>query len=117
MLYLIESDVVYDTVTHEREAVTKDGLYKALNLGIQIVGVRLENGALTVYDWRLINRQKLKALRGINIKVDRDGNLITVSANDKGSIVLGGCVRNINTSSKFRGRRFWRLWRLQDKYI
>ena len=65
MLYLIESDVVYDTVTHEREAVTKDDLYKALNLGIQIVGVRLENGALTVYDWRLINRQKLKALRGI----------------------------------------------------
>ena len=34
MLYLIESDVVYDTVTHEREAVTKDDLYKALNLGI-----------------------------------------------------------------------------------
>ena len=60
MLYLIESDVVYDTVTHEREAVIKDDLYKALNLGIQIVGVRLENGALTVYDWRLINRQKLR---------------------------------------------------------
>ena len=76
MLYLIESDVVYDTVTHEREAVTKDDLYKVLNLGIQIVGVRLENGALTVYDWRLINRQKLKALRGINIKVDSDGVIL-----------------------------------------
>lgn len=103
MLYLIESDVIYDTVTHEREAVTKDDLYKALNLGIQIVGVRLENGTLTVYDWRLINRQKLKALRGINIKVDRDGNLITVSANDKRSIVLGDCVSNITSSSKFKG--------------
>ena len=103
MLYLIESDVVYDTVTHEREAVTKDDLYKALNLGIQIVGVRLENGALTVYDWRLINRQKLKALRGIDVMVDRQANFVTVSSNANGSIVLGDYISTINTDSKFRG--------------
>ena len=70
---------VYDFSDGTIEPVTKEYLLKALQLGVRIDGVRLENGNLVEYPYWVNNRLKLQAVTGIVF--DDTAILLTVRGN------------------------------------
>lgn len=105
MLYIVDNNVVFDTVENKIKYMSQSEIITLLRDGVKITGLAMNDNSIEDYDWREANRIKLKVLSGIDMKI-YNNVLCSIHNCNNSTLVLGDFINFVTHRSYFENGYF-----------